>query len=64
MQPTAQAVGGKQKQNQAPEERKKMSHTCGNILLHVIFSTYERHPLIKSEFREDLFSYMAASFAK
>jgi hypothetical protein len=41
-----------------------MSHTCGNILLHLIFSTHERRPLIKPEFRDDLFAYLGASFAK
>jgi len=35
-----------------------MSHTCGNILLHFIFSTRERQPLIKPEFRADLFAYL------
>jgi len=35
-----------------------MSHTSGNILLHFIFSTRERQPLIKSEFRDDLFAYL------
>lgn len=35
-----------------------MSHTCGNILLHFIFSTRERRPLIGSEFRDDLFAYL------
>jgi putative transposase len=35
-----------------------MSHTCGNILLHLIFSTRERRPLIKPEFRDDLFAYL------
>jgi len=35
-----------------------MSHTCGNILLHLIFSTHERRALIKHEFREDLFAYL------
>jgi putative transposase len=42
----------------APEGRKKMSHTCGNVLLHLIFSTRERRPLIKPEFRDDLFAYL------
>ena len=32
-----------------------MSHTFGNILLHMIFSTQGRRPLIKSDFRSDLF---------
>jgi len=35
-----------------------MSHTCGNILLHLIFSTHERRPVIKPEFRDDLFGYL------
>jgi REP element-mobilizing transposase RayT len=35
-----------------------MSHTCGNILLHLIFSTHERRPLIKPDFRDDLFAYV------
>ena len=35
-----------------------MSHTLGNILLHLIFSTHERRPLIKPEFRADLFAYL------
>lgn len=41
-----------------PEGRKKMSHTLGNILLHFIFSTEGRRPLIKPEFRDDLFAYL------
>jgi REP element-mobilizing transposase RayT len=35
-----------------------MSHTSGNILLHVIFSTQGRRPLIKPEFGNDLFAYL------
>src|SRR5947209_8604555 len=35
-----------------------MSHTSGNILLHFIFSTAGRRPLIKLEFRNDLFAYL------
>ena len=35
-----------------------MSHTSGNILLHFIFSTAGRRPLIKPEFRNDLFAYL------
>ena len=35
-----------------------MSHTSGNILLHLIFSTHGRRPLIKSDFRADLFAYL------
>jgi REP element-mobilizing transposase RayT len=36
-----------------------MSHTSGNILLHLIFSTHRRLPLIKPEFRDDLFAYLS-----
>ena len=35
-----------------------MSHTSGNILLHMIFSTRGRLPLIKPDFRENLFAYL------
>lgn len=35
-----------------------MSHTCGNILLHFIWSTHERRPLITPEIRDDLFAYL------
>ena len=35
-----------------------MSHTSGNILLHFIFSTQGRRPLIKPDFRTDLFAYL------
>jgi REP-associated tyrosine transposase len=42
----------------APEGRKRMSHTSGNILLHFIFSTEGRRPSIKPAFRDDLFEYL------
>ncbi len=35
-----------------------MSHTSGNILLHIIFSTRGRRPQIKPDFRADLFAYL------
>src|SRR5438270_13139239 len=35
-----------------------MSHTSGNIVLHFIFSTSGRRPLIKPEFRDDLYAYI------
>lgn len=35
-----------------------MSHTCANILLHLIFSTRERRPTIQPGFRDDLFAYL------
>jgi REP element-mobilizing transposase RayT len=37
---------------------RNVSHTSGNILLHVIFSTHGRRPLIKPNFRDDLFAYL------
>ncbi len=49
---------GRREGNASPEGRKKMSHTSGNILLHLIFSTHQRRPLIKSEFQAELFAYM------
>ena len=57
MQPTARAVRNVA-QNIAPKGRKRMSHTYGNVLLHFIFSTHERRPSIKPEFRADLFAYL------
>jgi len=35
-----------------------MPHTSGNILLHFIFSTLGRRPLISVDFRDDLFAYL------
>ena len=37
-----------------------MSHTSGSILLHFIFifSTQGRRPMIKPDFRGDLFAYL------
>jgi len=35
-----------------------VSHTAGNILLHIIFSTRGRRPWIKPGFRTDLFAYL------
>src|SRR6266700_3180784 len=58
MQPTAQAVGGAPTESQPWRGGRQMSHTCGNILLQLIFSTRERHPLIKPEFRSELFAYL------
>ncbi len=58
VQPTARAVGARLMITPAPEERKRMSHTSANILLHFILSTHGRRPLIRPEFREDLFAYL------
>jgi putative transposase len=35
-----------------------MSHTSGNIVLHLVFSTVGRRPLITPAFRDDLFAYL------
>jgi len=35
-----------------------LSHTSGNILLHLIFSTQGRRALITPDFRTDLFAYL------
>ena len=35
-----------------------MSHTCGNILIHLVFSTKDRLPLIQADFQNDLFAYI------
>jgi putative transposase len=54
----AQAMGGRTQTPPAPEGRKTMPHTSGNTLLHFIFSTQGRRPLIQPEFRDDLFAYL------
>src|SRR4029077_14354144 len=61
MQPTARAVGPSPESRAAPEGRKRMSHTSGNILLHFIFSTDGRRPSIKPAFRDDLFAYLGGT---
>jgi REP element-mobilizing transposase RayT len=35
-----------------------LPQTCGNIVVHLIFSTKERKSLIKAEIRVDLFAYL------
>jgi putative transposase len=35
-----------------------VSHTAGNLILHLIFSTKDRQPLITAEIRSDLFAYL------
>ena len=37
---------------------RNLSHTSGNILLHLIFSTQARRPLITQQFRANLFAYL------
>jgi putative transposase len=35
-----------------------MSHTYTNLLIHIVFGTWDRTPVITSEFRDDLYKYM------
>jgi REP element-mobilizing transposase RayT len=35
-----------------------LSHTVGNLVVHLIFSTKKRQPFITPEIRADLFAYM------
>jgi len=35
-----------------------MAQTCGNVVVHLIFSTKLRKPLIASNIRSDLFAYL------
>ena len=50
-------VGNSEGRSPGRGER-RLSHTSGNILLHLIFSTQGRRPLIKPDFRADLFAYL------
>lgn len=59
MQPTAQAVGTQPKDlAKLRRSERNLSHTAGNLVLHVIFSTKDRRPLITPEIRTDLFGYL------
>lgn len=44
--------------NEPRRGERHVSHTSGNILLHMIFSTQSRRPLIEPDFRDDLFAYL------
>lgn len=37
---------------------KNMSHTYTNLLVHLVFSTKDRRPLIKDEFKSELHAYL------
>lgn len=37
---------------------RNVAQTCGNVVVHLIFSTKQRKPLITSEIRSDLFAYL------
>jgi putative transposase len=36
-----------------------MAQSLGNILIHIIFSTKKRQPMILQEIKQELYSYMA-----
>lgn len=38
-----------------------MAQTCGNVVVHLIFSTKLRKPLIARDFRSDLFAYLGGT---
>ncbi|MCZ7608283.1 MAG: IS200/IS605 family transposase [Planctomycetota bacterium] len=38
-----------------------MSHTKAKILVHMVFATHERQPLIVGDFKPDLHAYMAGT---
>jgi putative transposase len=35
-----------------------VAQTCGNVVVHIIFSTKQRQPLIEPDIRSDLFAYL------
>jgi REP element-mobilizing transposase RayT len=41
-----------------------LAHTAGNLVVHLIFSTKGRHPLITPEIRTDLFAYLGGIIRK
>ncbi len=52
-------MGIDNRQSTSPSGAKEnMSNTSGNIRLHFNFSTKDRRPLIRSEFRDNLVAYL------
>jgi REP-associated tyrosine transposase len=58
MQPRAQALGGREPDASPQRAKEILAQTCGNIVVHLIFSTKGRLPLITREIRNDLFAYV------
>ena len=58
MQPRAQALGKNEIRKQALKGERNVPQTCGNIVVHLIFSTKLRKPLITPHIRSDLFAYL------
>jgi putative transposase len=44
--------------SQLRRSERNLSHTAGNLVLHLIFSTKDRRPFIIPEIRADLFAYL------
>jgi putative transposase len=42
----------------APEGEGTLAHKLGNVVIHLIFSTKDRQPLIAPSFKSDLFAYL------
>jgi putative transposase len=58
MQPRAQALGTHQRTLSPERAKEALPQTCGNIVIHLIFSTKDRRPMINPEIRADLFAYL------
>jgi hypothetical protein len=41
-----------------------VAHTSGNVVVHLIFSTKGRRPLITPEIRSDLFAYLGGNVSE
>ncbi len=48
----AQALGENLAKSNSPKGRKNMAHTATNVLIHFIFSTHHREPLIAPEIQK------------
>jgi len=51
------------RQRRAPLGAKEMAHTYTNLLIHGLFSTKERRPVLDAELRRELFAYMGGIIA-
>jgi putative transposase len=49
---------GKQENNKLRRSERNLAHTAGNLVLHLIFSTKGRQPLITTDIRDDLHAYL------
>lgn len=58
LQPRAQALGKGEIRNEPRKGERHVAQTCGNVVVHLIFSTKLRKPLITSDIRSDVFAYL------